>query len=231
MSVEKVEKRKRKPFWIIKELSHRLLVIIGAVVLTLVFFLVLPLMQTLTKPPNTDTMLQSVDTAKLEAPEPPPEEEPEEEQKQEEKPPELAEDAPPLDLSQLEIALNPTFGEGMMGGDFVVKLNTGGADGRSNDVDALFSITDLDQQPRAIYQPSPVLNRDVREKAPGKVYIVFVVDKQGRVENPIVQKSSDIVFEKPAMAAVKQWKFEPGKRNGEPVRFRMRVPITFPKGG
>lgn len=23
---------------------------------------------------------------------------------------------------------------------------------------------------------------------------------------------------------------EPGKRNGEPVKFRMRVPITFPKG-
>ena len=24
-------------------------------------------------------------------------------------------------------------------------------------------------------------------------------------------------------------RFEPGKRNGQPVKFRMRVPITFPK--
>ena len=36
--------------------------------------------------------------------------------------------------------------------------------------------------------------------------------------------------ERPALAAVKKWKFEPGKKGGEPVRFRMRVPITFPKG-
>jgi protein TonB len=222
---------KRKPFWIAKELFHRLLVIAGATVLTLIFFLILPLMQTLAKPPTTDMILQPVDTAKLEAPEPPPEAEPEKEPEPEERPPELAEDAPPLDLSQLELALNPTFGEGLMSGDFVVKLNTIGADGKDKDVDALFSITDLDQQPRVIYQPSPTLNRDVREKAPGKVYVVFIVDKQGRVENPIVQKSSDTVFEKPALVAVKQWKFEPGKRNGEPVRFRMRVPIIFPKGG
>jgi protein TonB len=45
-----------------------------------------------------------------------------------------------------------------------------------------------------------------------------------------VQSSSDPVFEAPSLAAVKQWKFEPGKRNGKPVRFRMRVPITFPEG-
>ena len=25
-------------------------------------------------------------------------------------------------------------------------------------------------------------------------------------------------------------RFEPGRKNGKPVRFRMRVPITFPRG-
>jgi len=43
-----------------------------------------------------------------------------------------------------------------------------------------------------------------------------------------VQSSPDPVFERPALTAVKQWKFEPGKRGGQAVRFRMRVPITFP---
>ena len=71
---------------------------------------------------------------------------------------------------------------------------------------------------------------EVRRKAPGTVYILFLVGTDGRVENPIVQKSSDPIFEKPALAAIKQWKFEPGKRSGQPVRFRMRVPITFPEG-
>jgi protein TonB len=209
-------------------LFHRLIVVFGATGLTLVFFLVLPLMQTLAKPPSTDLIVQSIDTARLEAPEPPPEIEEEQEPQQQDEPPELTEDAPPLDLSQLELALNPGVSEGLMEGDYAVKLNTAVSD--SKGVDALFSIADLDQKPRAIYQPSPMFNKEVRKKAPGTVYIVFVVDQQGRVQNPIIQNSSDPVFEKPALDAVKQWKFEPGKRNGQPVRFRMRVPITFPKG-
>ncbi len=100
---------------------------------------------------------------------------------------------------------------------------------KNKDVDALFSLAELDQKPRVIYQPGPTLSREIREKAPGKVYIVFIVDKDGRVVKPKVQKSSDPVFEKSALRAVMKWKFEPGKRSGKPVRFRMRVPITFPK--
>ena len=122
------------------------------------------------------------------------------------------------------------FSEEWMGGDFAVKLNNVAAGGEGADVDALFSMADLDQPPRVIYQPGPILTPQLRKKAPGTVYILFIVNQSGRVENPMVQKSSDPVFEAPAMTAVKQWKFEPGKRNGKPVRFRMRVPISFPKG-
>lgn len=223
-----MKKSKRNVLGLTKGLFHRLMVVIGAVGLTLAFFLVLPLMQAINKPPTTDLMVQSMDTAKLEAPDPPPEPEPEEEPEPEDKPPELMEDAPPLDLQQLELALNPGFNEGWLGGDFAVKLNT--VSTNQKDVEALFSIADLDQKPRAIYQPSPTLSAEVRKKAPGTVYVIFIVNQNGRVEEPKVQKSSDPVFDHPALTAVKKWKFEPGKRNGQPVRFRMRVPITFPKG-
>jgi protein TonB len=221
-----------KSLWIVRQIFHRLLVVIGAAVLTLIFFLVLPLMQTIGKPPATDLIVHSVDTAKLEAPTPPPQEEKKEETQPDDKPPELTEDVPPLNLSQLELALNPTpaLSEGWMGGDFAVKLNTVVSNSKGVDADALFSIADLDEKPRVIYQPGPILNKEVRQKAPGTVYVLFVVDQGGRVENPIVQKSTDTVFEKPALNAVKQWKFEPGKRNGQAVRFRMRVPVSFPKG-
>jgi protein TonB len=223
--------RKRNLFWYIRGLIHRAVVLIGAVGLTLLFFLVLPFMQTLTKPPESDLVVQTIETAKLEAPPPPPEEERQEEPQQEEKLPELADEAPPLTLEQLTMALNPGFSDGWMQGDFAVKLNTATAgSGNGSDVGALFSIADLDQQPRIIYQPGPTMTKEVRKKAPGTVYIIFVVDQQGRVENPVVQKASDPIFEKPALAAVKQWKFEPGKRNGQAVKFRMRVPFTFPKG-
>jgi len=211
----------------IKAFAHRLVVIGGAAVLTLAFFLVLPLMQAINKPPTADTVVSSVD-AYVEPPPPPPEPEPEEEEPEEEPPPpELAEETPPLDLSQLELALNPGFGGAGLVGDFATKLNNVASEG--DDLNELFSMSDLDQKPRVMYQPSPTLNAQVRRKAPGTVYILFIVDKNGRVVKPKIQKSTDPVFEQPALAAVKQWKFDPGKRNGEPVRFRMRVPITFPE--
>ena len=211
-----------------KSVRHRLWVILGSAGLSLILFLILPLMQAITNPLKTDLTLQSVDTADVPPPPPPPDMKPEEEKEEEPPPPELAEEAPPLDLSQLELALNPGFSEGWMGGDFVVKLNP--ASSQSDALDAVFSMADLDQKPRVIYQPGPVMDTAVRKKAPGTVYILFIVDQRGRVENPVVQQSTDPVFEKAALAAVKQWKFEPGRRSGQAVRFRMRVPVTFPKG-
>jgi len=61
------------------------------------------------------------------------------------------------------------------------------------------------------------------------VHVIFTVDESGRVETALVQRSTDSLFDNAALAAVKQWKFEPGTSQGQPVRFRMRVPITFPK--
>ena len=219
---------KNKLFVILRKLFSHILVIVTSLAITLFFFLVLPLMQTLAKPLNADLVMQSVETAKMEAPEPPPEiEEEQEPQQDEEPPPELSEDTPPLDLSQLELALNPNFNESMMGGDFAIKLQTAVSDSQS--AEALFSIADLDQKARIIYQPGPVMTEELRKKGSGKVYIIFIVNEQGRVENPVVQKSSDPAFEKAALAAVRQWRFEPGKRNGKAVKFRMRIPIVFQK--
>jgi len=216
------------PSSVISRLRHRLCVVVGAVGFTLLFFLILPLMQSITHSGDMDMELKSVDVANVPPPPPPPDPEPEEEPDEEPPPPQLIEEAPPLDLAQLELALNPGFSEGWMGGDFAVKLNT--VVSKTEDLDAVFSLADLDQKPRVIYQPAPTLNKQTRRKAPGTVYIIFVVNQRGRVENPVVQKATDSVFKKPALAAVKQWKFEPGKRKGKAVRFRMRVPISFPKG-
>jgi periplasmic protein TonB len=224
-----------RTFHVVREVGHRLGVILGAVGLTLALFIVLPLMQTISQPPMNDLALQTVNLADVPPPpSPPPEEEREEEPQPEEHPPELVEATAPLDLSQLELALDPGFGDASFGGgDFGVRLSTvvttAGGDEAAG-ADAIFSIADLDQKPRVVYQPGPVLTREIRQKAPGTVHILFLVDERGSVMEPRVQQSADPVFEKPALIAVRQWKFEPGKRGGKPVRFRMRVPITFPKG-
>jgi protein TonB len=189
---------------------------------------VLPLIQEISKTQAADLVVQSMDTANIPPPPPPPEEDLEEEEQEEEKPPELTEEAPPLDLSQLELALNPGFSDGFLAGDFAVNLNT--ITGGKDDVDALFSMSDLDQKPRILRQPGPILNAAMRKKVPGKVNIIFIVNRSGDVTNPMVRSTTDPIFDKAALAAVKKWKFEPGKKNGQPVSFRMLVPITFPKG-
>jgi protein TonB len=147
-----------------------------------------------------------------------------------------AQDAPPLDLSQLEMALNPG-GDGL-GGDFVSRARAlNAASGAAQEAqkaamqDEVFSIADLDQVPRVVYQPPPEFPPELRrKKTAGAVYVVFVVDRAGRVTNPAVQKSTNAALDQAALTAVKRWRFEPGKRAGQPVPFKMRAPITFSSG-
>ncbi len=198
----------------------------GAVGLALGCFLVLPLLQAISATPPADLTLRSVDSAALPPPPPPVEEEPEQEKQEEQKPPELADEAPPLDLAQLELALNPGLGAMDGAGDFAIKIQglTGSGDGK---VDDLFSLADLDQKPRPIFQQQPLLSAAMRKKLPATVYVVFAVDPSGRVEEPLVQSSTNTLFDPAALAAIKQWKFEPGKRGGQAVRSRMRQQFTF----
>lgn len=211
---------------IIKRLGGSTLVVVGAVAMTLVCFLVLPLIQAIGRPPETDSTVRSTDQAMIEPPPQPPEPEEEEPEEPEEKP-ELEQEDVPLDLSQIEIALNPgTGGAGALAGNFNVNISdVVGGDGG----DGLFNLSELDQRPRAVYQPSPRITPEVRRHAPGKVSIIFIVNKNGRVEKAKVQGASHPALAEVALEAVRQWKFEPGKRQGQAVRFRMRVPITFPK--
>lgn len=205
-------------------------VLLLGVALAGALFMVLPLLEAIATPPTADLVVTEVGTVEPPPPAPPPEEEPEEEKPQDEPPPtDLAEEAPPLDLSQMELALHPVGGDGWGSAEFAVKLGGPERAAAKGDggADALFSLAELDQPPRAVYQPSPVKSADLRRKCPAKVVVVFVVQQDGKVSDPKVLSSSDAAFERPALAAVRQWKFEPGKRNGRPVRFRMKVPISF----
>jgi len=99
------------------------------------------------------------------------------------------------------------------------------------EADSIFSATDLDQQPRPVFQPPPDYPAELKKKKiEGTVFILFIIDKNGRVQNPIVQKSAHSALDTPALKAVRKWRFEPGRRKGQPVQFRMRVPVSFAAG-
>ncbi len=197
--------------------------------LTVVLFLLLPVLQDIGKQKSKDDLeLVSVDT--VEAPPPPPavQEKEEEPPPEELPPPELAETAPPLDLSQLELALNPGTGDAS-GGDFAVKLAVTGAERADMQAsEDVFSLAELDQAPRVVFQPAPQYPPELKKKKiQGTVHVLFIVEQDGRVKDPKVQKSDNPAFDKAAIGAVKKWRFDPGKVAGKPVQFRMRVPITF----
>ncbi len=195
--------------------------------LTFAFFMLLPILQVITQPPAKDLTIRTVDVANVPPPPPPPMEEEEPPEPEPEQPPPPAVDAAPLDLSQLELALNPGDG-GFGGGDFTINLE--GVTGSGGDVDAIFSLSDLDQKPRVVYQPAPIYPPELARKGmQGTVRVLFIVDKDGKPRDLKVMKSTHPAFNNPALKAVKQWKFEPGKRKGKPVQFKMLVPITFQK--
>lgn len=214
-----------QPFAGVWRTLRALLVVAGALAAALLCFLVLPLLQAISSSPEPDLTLVPMQTAELPPP-PPVEDEPPPEPEKPKEQPKLDESAEPLDLAQLEMALNASFGDGGLGGEFAVPI-PGLGGGGDEAIESLFSLNDLDQKPRALHQPQPVLTAALRKKLPAKVTVLFVVDQQGRVQNPIVQSSSDPSFEAAVLQAIQQWKFEPGKRDGQPVRSRMRQPFQF----
>jgi periplasmic protein TonB len=86
----------------------------------------------------------------------------------------------------------------------------------------------LDNSPHATVQVAPVYPYEARISGqPGDVLVEFVVDESGRVRDPHVLRSSDPRFEAPTLRAVAKWRFEPGRRHGQVVSFRMAVPVAF----
>jgi protein TonB len=135
-------------------------------------------------------------------------------------------------LSAIEAALN---GGASAGGDFAEALSfsSGGRIGGTGKVGSLdkgfddaFSMAEIDQKPRPIFQAAPVYPPGMKS-VQGVVSLLFVVDATGKVTNLRVEKSTHKEFEKPAMEAVRQWKFEPAVKGGKRVSCKMRVPIRF----
>jgi protein TonB len=86
----------------------------------------------------------------------------------------------------------------------------------------------LDNPPRTRSQTPPAYPAEARRNGlPGEVLVDFIVDESGRVKTAHVVNSTDRQFEEPTLRAVYLWRFQPGKKNGRPVSFRMVAPVVF----
>lgn len=124
----------------------------------------------------------------------------------------------------------PPFERPALGDTKTIVPNTFGTpDGDGTDWRAkIASSLDLDNPPRPRFQASPHYPFEGKNSGlSGDVLVDFTVDESGRVVEPRVVKSSHRMFEEPTLRAVAKWQFEPGRREGRIVRFRMTVPVVF----
>jgi TonB family protein len=85
------------------------------------------------------------------------------------------------------------------------------------------------QPPKLIKQVAPEYPEALRSaEITGKVVVQFGVDAAGAVVNVAVFTSDHAELNDPAVNAVKQWRFQPAMKDGQPVATALiRVPITF----
>ena len=60
----------------------------------------------------------------------------------------------------------------------------------------------------------------------GKINIIFYVDRQGKVVNPIISDTFDIKLNNTIIDAVKRLEFVPAKQNGTNVIVKYNLPIV-----
>jgi protein TonB len=85
----------------------------------------------------------------------------------------------------------------------------------------------LEFAPKAIHQVLPEYPSLAKKTGTeGMVQIEIIVGLDGKVEKAEVVKGH-VIFNHPAMEAVKQWRFTPGRQGDRPVRVRMVIPFSF----
>lgn len=69
--------------------------------------------------------------------------------------------------------------------------------------------------------------RALRANIEGRVYVQFIVNEKGEVENPRVIRGIGGGCDEEALRVVKMAKFKPGLQRGRPVRVQYNLPVIF----
>jgi protein TonB len=105
--------------------------------------------------------------------------------------------------------------------------------------DAIFQASELTEQPK-IKDARQARNAILRSYSQhlqdagleGRVQVAFVVNADGSVEESSVTiiDSPAEALSKAAEVAVKRLEFQPGQKDGQPVRCQVRMPIQYSRG-
>src|SRR5579864_8309124 len=82
--------------------------------------------------------------------------------------------------------------------------------------------------PSVSYKTEPAYTDEARNaKIEGVVVLSVEIDADGLAQNIEVLRSLDGGLDQSAVAAIQQWRFKPGKKNGEPVRVAAKIEVNF----
>ncbi len=84
------------------------------------------------------------------------------------------------------------------------------------------------EPPVPVRTVAPEYPQDLRrDGVSGVVMISCVIDEKGDVQEVAVEKSTNPSFDRPAMTAIKKWKFKPAKLDGAAVAKKVTIPLKF----
>src|SRR5271166_5034934 len=82
--------------------------------------------------------------------------------------------------------------------------------------------------PKVLYDPDPEYSEEARKaKFQGTVVLWLVVGPDGHPQQIRVQRSLGMGLDEKAIEAVRQWRFEPAKKDGQPVPVMINVEVNF----
>lgn len=82
--------------------------------------------------------------------------------------------------------------------------------------------------PRIINAPDPEYSEEARKaKYQGVVVLWLIVGPDGRPRDIRVSRSLGMGLDQKAIEAVREWKFEPAKKDGQPVAVQINVEVNF----
>jgi TonB family protein len=67
----------------------------------------------------------------------------------------------------------------------------------------------------------------MRHRVPATVVVRCVIDRNGRVREPVIVKEALAPFNESVLVAVRQWRFRPGSLNGRAVETYLDLTVTF----
>jgi len=150
---------------------------------------------------------------------------------------------PDLNLPQINQAgdplsrlLVPSAGMGVRGG---IGENEGGGDGIGRGpgrgpgsggscCNGIYSVGNGVSSPRVIFKPEPDYSDEARKiRLQGVVVVSAVVAPDGRPTRLRIARSLGMGLDEKALEAVNRWRFEPARKDGQPVAVQISIEVDF----